>query len=85
MVALGFCTDTALSVVLLTICIGVMSASYPGVQSNFMDLTPNFSGTVFSISNFLSAVAGVLGPIIISFIVTEKVPLASSPTFIYFP
>ncbi|KAE8749916.1 hypothetical protein FOCC_FOCC003385 [Frankliniella occidentalis] len=73
MLALGFCTDTTLSVILLTISIGVMSASYPGVQSNFMDLTPNYSGTIFSISNFLSACCGVAGPIVISWIVSEKV------------
>ncbi|XP_026284309.1 putative inorganic phosphate cotransporter isoform X1 [Frankliniella occidentalis] len=72
MLALGFCTDTTLSVILLTISIGVMSASYPGVQSNFMDLTPNYSGTIFSISNFLSACCGVAGPIVISWIVSEK-------------
>lgn len=69
---LGFCTDTVLSVVLLTVSIGVMSASYPGVQANFMDLTPNYSGTIFSISNFLSAIAGVFAPLVISSIVTEK-------------
>ncbi|XP_034246099.1 putative inorganic phosphate cotransporter [Thrips palmi] len=70
--ALGFCNDPNTSVVLLILSIGVMSASYPGVQANFMDLSPNYSGTIFSISNFLSAVCGVFGPIIISFIVTEK-------------
>ncbi|KAK3925721.1 Putative inorganic phosphate cotransporter [Frankliniella fusca] len=72
MLGLGFCTNTTLSVILLTISIGVMSASYPGVQSNFMDLTPNYCGTIFSISNFLSACCGVVGPIMISWIVTER-------------
>jgi len=70
---MGHSEDRAMSVFLLTAFMGAQGAVFAGVQANFVDFAPNFSGTIFSIGNFASACLGLTGPIIVGFIVTEAV------------
>jgi len=70
---MSYTESSAVAVVLLTGFMGIQSAVFPGVQANFVDVAPNYSGTIFSIANFASAFLGIIGPIGVGFIVTEAV------------
>ena len=78
MILMAYARSPGLSVFLLSAYLGILAASFPGVQSNFVDLAPNFSGPVFSISNFLAACLGLTGPIVVGLIVTEAVILCDA-------
>jgi len=73
----------ATSVFLLVAFLTMQSAIFPGVQANFVDVAPNFSGAIFSIANFISALLGIIGPIGVGFIVTESVSLPMKSTRLF--
>jgi len=52
---------------------GSIGAAYPGVQANYVDIAPNYSGTLYSMGNLLAAGATIIGPIVFGWIVTEPV------------
>jgi len=71
--------NRTVSILLLCALMGCQAAAITGVQANFVDLAPNFSGPVFSIGNFISATTGLFGPIMVGFIVTEAVSAWKDP------
>ncbi|KPJ16518.1 Putative inorganic phosphate cotransporter [Papilio machaon] len=56
--------------VLVILC-GFKVASHVGVYVNHIDISPNFSGTMMSLSNFMSNLCGSLAPIVAGFILTD--------------
>ncbi|XP_045536591.1 putative inorganic phosphate cotransporter [Papilio machaon] len=56
--------------VLVILC-GFKVASHVGVFVNHIDISPNFSGTMMSLSNFMSNLCGSLAPIVAGFILTD--------------
>ena len=59
--------------------LGSTAAAYAGVHAGFVDLAPNFSGAIYSFTNFIATGLGLLGPIIVGYIVTESVSLDLTP------
>lgn len=43
------------------------------LQVNHIDISPNFAGTMMSISNFMSNCVGFLAPIVAGIILTDDV------------
>jgi len=72
-VLLAHSENEVLSVVLLTATVGCFAGSYVGVQAGFVDMAPNFSGAIYSIANFVSSSVGLTAPIVVGYIVTERV------------
>lgn len=75
LVGLGFVTkETATLATILLVC-GVASTSGGniGYIIVYMDMAPNFAGTLFGISNFVADIFSLLGPIYVGLIVTEEV------------
>ncbi|XP_013180508.1 PREDICTED: putative inorganic phosphate cotransporter [Papilio xuthus] len=55
----------------LVVLVGLKVATHAGVYVNNIDISPNFSGTLMSISNFISNLCASLAPIVNAFILTD--------------
>ncbi|XP_049305516.1 putative inorganic phosphate cotransporter isoform X2 [Bactrocera dorsalis] len=60
-----------LAVILLTVAVGVNSASFLGAMVNLIDLSPNFAGTLMSMTNFAGTMMSVIAPLVVGVIVTD--------------
>jgi MFS family permease len=56
----------AVVMVLLVLTLGLFGAIQSGISCTFLDISPSFSSEINTIGNTVSAIAGVLGPIIIA-------------------
>ncbi|KAL5286732.1 hypothetical protein ACFFRR_008004 [Megaselia abdita] len=72
LIGLGYTTDATLAIVLLTITVGINSATYLGFQMNHIDLSPNFAGTLMGITNCAANVMSIIAPLVVGFIVTDE-------------
>lgn len=75
LIALGYMTkeQSTLAVVLLTLSVAMNGAASVGYLINHMDLSPNFAGTLMGITNAISNVMSIVGPLFVGFIVTDDV------------
>ncbi|VDP01216.1 unnamed protein product, partial [Soboliphyme baturini] len=64
LVAAGLCSEGQVTLVttFLTLGMGLSGFQYSGVLINYMDIAPQFSGTLFGIGNTMSSMAGILAP-----------------------
>ncbi|KAL6437426.1 hypothetical protein ACFW04_005133 [Cataglyphis niger] len=60
------------AVVILTVAVGLNAGSLCGYQINHIDLSPNFAGTMMSITNCIATIAGIIAPLICGLIVTDE-------------
>jgi len=72
-IAMSHMDDRVWAVVFLCTFMGCTSASITGSQTNFVELAPNFAGPIFSVGNCAGSILGIVGPILVGFIVTEAV------------
>lgn len=79
LIALGYVTkeQSTLAVILLTLSVGMNAAAHVGYLVNHMDLSPNFAGTLMGITNGVSNIMSIVGPLSVGFIVTDEVVLQS--------
>lgn len=61
------------AVVLLSLTVGVNSATQLGYMINHIDLSPNFAGVMMGISNGIANIMGIAAPLIKGIIVTDEV------------
>jgi MFS transporter, ACS family, solute carrier family 17 (sodium-dependent inorganic phosphate cotransporter), other len=61
------------SVVLITIGVSLAAFAYAGFSINYLEVAPQFSGIIMSISNMVATVSGIVSPILTGFIVQTKV------------
>jgi hypothetical protein len=61
------------AIIILIIAVGLNAGSLCGFQINHIDLSPNFAGTMMSITNFLATIASIVAPLICSLIVLDEV------------
>ncbi|EZA50530.1 putative inorganic phosphate cotransporter isoform X2 [Ooceraea biroi] len=60
------------AVLLLIISVGLNAGSLCGFQINHIDLSPNFAGTMMSITNFMATIASIIAPLIVSVIAPDE-------------
>lgn len=58
---------------ILTLAVGLNAGSLCGFQINHIDLSPNFAGTMMSITNCAATVTSIIAPLICGVIVSEEV------------
>lgn len=74
----GHGTDTTGMVIsLLIIAVGSNAAHMCGYQVNHIDLSPTHAGTLMGITNGFSNIFSLLGPLLVHYVVTDKVWLAN--------
>lgn len=61
------------AIALLTISVALNAGVYTGFLTNHLDLSPNFAGLLMGITNGLSNITSILGPMVTGFIVTDAV------------
>lgn len=65
--------DYVWAVAILVIAVGLNAGSLCGFQINHIDLSPNFAGTLMSVTNCIATVTAIIAPIICSEIVVDEV------------
>lgn len=65
--------DYIWAVVILIIAVGLNAGSLCGFQINHIDLSPNYAGTLMSITNCVATITSIIAPIICSEIVADEV------------
>ncbi|KAF3423458.1 hypothetical protein E2986_10536 [Frieseomelitta varia] len=64
--------DSIIATAILVIAVGLNAGSLCGFQINHIDLSPNFAGTMMSITNCIASVTAIIAPIVCNMIVYEK-------------
>lgn len=74
---------TDLAVTLLTLAVGINSATYLGFQVNHIDLAPNHAGTMMGITNCAANIMSIIAPLIVGQIVGHNAtdPVIWRPVF----
>ena len=65
--------DYTWAVVILVIAVGLNAGSLCGFQINHIDLSPNFAGTMMSVTNCCATVISIIAPLISGVIVSNEV------------
>lgn len=61
-----------LAIILLTITVGINSATYLGFQVNHIDLSPNFAGSLMGITNCAANIMSIIAPLTVGLVVTDE-------------
>lgn len=64
-----------LTVMLLTIGMGLNGAIYSGFKVNHLDISPRFAGILMSFTNCLANFAGLIAPNVAGFVIHQRVSL----------
>ncbi|KZC14291.1 Putative inorganic phosphate cotransporter [Dufourea novaeangliae] len=64
--------NAAVVVTILVIAVGLNAGALCGFQINHIDLSPNFAGTMMSITNCVASVIAIVAPLICGVIVTDE-------------
>lgn len=73
MIIISYTTDSVTVVVLLTVAVGLNSGICVGYLVNYIDLAPNFAGTMMGIGNGSGMIIPLFAPLVVGAIVTESV------------
>lgn len=60
-----------LAVALLTMAVGINSATYLGFQVNHIDLAPNHAGTMMGITNCAANIMSIIAPLLVGLVLTD--------------
>ncbi|GAB0099993.1 MFS domain-containing protein [Sergentomyia squamirostris] len=72
MLLTAFATDPTLSLVYITIAAGAGALPWSGYLVNPLDLAPSHASIIIGLSNTFGTLAGILSPILMGYIVTDK-------------
>lgn len=64
--------DYIWAIVIFTIAVGLNAGSLCGYQINHIDLSPNFAGTMMSVTNCVATITAIIAPLIVGIIVTDE-------------
>ncbi|XP_055688591.1 vesicular glutamate transporter 1-like isoform X2 [Lutzomyia longipalpis] len=72
MLLTAFATDPVLSMVYITLAVGAGAFPWSGYVVNGLDLAPSHASIIIGLSNTFGTLSGILSPIIMGYIVTDK-------------
>ncbi|XP_054014708.1 putative inorganic phosphate cotransporter [Hylaeus anthracinus] len=75
--------NTNVAVAILVIAVGLNAGSLCGFQINHIDLSPNFAGTMMSITNCIASVIAIIAPLVCGEIVTDEKNVTQWNTVFY--
>lgn len=64
--------DYIWAIVIFTIAVGLNAGSLCGYQINHIDLSPNFAGTMMSVTNCVATITAIIAPLVVGTIVTDE-------------
>lgn len=64
-----------LTIILLCMAMGFKGAMYSGYMCSHQDLTPNYAGTLFGLTNCVATVPGFLAPLVVGIITHDNVSI----------
>jgi hypothetical protein len=71
LVMCGYTSSVTVAVTLLTISVGVNGCCYSGFNANALDISPTFAGVLFSISNTIATIPGIVSPILTGYLLGD--------------
>lgn len=77
--------DKTAAVFFYTLAMGFMGAFYTGVQANFLDLCPNYSGALMGLVSGTGGVCGFLAPYLTAQLTTKVHTTNSKPKVHIYP
>uniref|UniRef100_A0A1L8DEB8 Sialin n=1 Tax=Nyssomyia neivai TaxID=330878 RepID=A0A1L8DEB8_9DIPT len=72
MLLTAFATDPVLSMVFITLAVGAGAFPWSGYVVNALDLAPSHSSIIFGLANTIASIPGMLSPVVMGYIVTDK-------------
>jgi MFS transporter, ACS family, solute carrier family 17 (sodium-dependent inorganic phosphate cotransporter), other len=81
MVCAAYFLHPVTSVILMTLGASLDAFAYAGFSINYLEVAPQFSGIIMSISNMIATVSSIVSPILTGFIVQSKVRTANRSHF----
>lgn len=75
-IALGYTSDVTAAIGLLTLAVAISGINASGYGANVLDVCPRYSGILFSVSNTLATIPGIVAPLVTGAIVADP-PLLS--------
>ena len=75
-VVLGFMRNDGAAFIVMIIAVSTSGFAYPGYSANCLDICPKYTGILYSLSNTIATVPGIVAPILAGAIV------GSPPTFV---
>lgn len=67
--------NATLTVVIITVGVGLNGAIYSGFKVNHLDVSPRFAGILMSFTNCIANLAGLLAPITVGEVIYKSVSL----------
>jgi len=58
--------NTTLTMIVLTLAVGLQGAIYSGFMVNHLDIAPNFAGVIFGITAIFSAIPSWVAPLTVA-------------------
>ncbi|XP_014285182.1 putative inorganic phosphate cotransporter [Halyomorpha halys] len=71
LIVLAYAQNTTIAIFLITAANGMGAANNFGYMTNHIDLSPNFSGILFSFTNSVANFASIFGPLISTYLVKD--------------
>jgi MFS family permease len=68
-ILLGFIHDRNWALFIMIIAVSSSGAAYPGYSANCLDICPKYTGILYSVSNTLATIPGIVAPILAGAIV----------------
>lgn len=65
--------DATVATAILVIAVGLNAGSLSGFQINHIDISPNFAGTLMSITNCIASIIAIIAPIVCGIIAKDEV------------
>lgn len=70
-VAAGYVSDPSWVIAMVMLAQGFAGISHAGFATNHIDITPQYAGLVFGMSNTLSTLSGIVAPAVVGFIIAS--------------
>lgn len=64
LVVMGFTTNVPLAIVLMACAVGLVGMTSAGYNANVLDISPAYTGLIFSMSNTIATIPGIVSPLI---------------------
>ncbi|XP_014257225.1 putative inorganic phosphate cotransporter isoform X2 [Cimex lectularius] len=71
LLALGYTNSSSVAIIMYTIGVTLVGFTFMGFNINHLDICPNFAGFLMGLTNGISNISAILGPLFVGYVVTD--------------